>query len=299
MRAKTLAAMLGVLIVLAALFITLKMRRGRHAADGFLIPLSMAKRTATISIATSSGTYELSRAADGWRVTKPIDFPADGMLVDTLLSDASKATLSAPLSYKKESLSYFGFDDKNRTEVTLSNSRGDVMGVITIGTRQAQEGDMFYALRGGLQNGVREVSGLSPRAFRLQPSQWLAKTIAAIKPDDIAAVKITSRRGITTILKTAKGWSAQGSSQKSVQAVIDLLGDFRAENTELKTSFSDTLFSPEITVTVTHPDGRTETFLIGPKDANGLRRIKKDGEGRLLFTAAGWKGDVFNITEKK
>jgi hypothetical protein len=155
-------------------------RTEEKAQASRLFPDVTAKDVDAFELRTKDGQdVRVERHDDGWRIVKPIDFPADAMAADGIASNAAEMTSKAVYE-KHEALSDYGLDEPP----TLRFWTGKKEYALRIGDKSPVGGDTYVT-----DDGAQKVFAVE--SYRLTPMQKTLKDLrdARVIVFDRAAVK--------------------------------------------------------------------------------------------------------------
>ena len=155
-----------------------------------------------VRLAGPTDTLDLRRTGGGWRMTAPVDAPADSVTVAQLLRDLRGLELDAVVSTNPERYAAYGVDSA-ATTLALTGPGG---------TRTLIVGDQGPDFRSAY---VRLAD--DPRIFvtrgRLappdDPDRWRDKAMLSLAPSTVESVTVESQQGTYTARRGPDGWAIQ------------------------------------------------------------------------------------------
>jgi hypothetical protein len=215
------------------------------------------------------------RKQDGtWRLTAPIDAPADNTAVKALLGALTGAEVQKSLDEAPADLAAFGLDKPDPT-VKLATAKGDLP-AIAVGKNTAIGGKTYVRIG----NDPKVVLTASTLKFALnkQPKDLRDKQLLSFKDDDVTRVDIAPAKGppVTLVRKEKDAWTLQpGEQPTDITEVRSYLASLRSTRA---VDFPDTdaaaagLDDPRLTVTVHLGKNATQALLIGKETTQGTQK---------------------------
>ncbi len=234
----------------------------------------------------------------GWRLTRPVDGPADDAAVKSLLTTVVDAEVQKTLDEMPQDLSSFGLD-KPSVIVTLTLKDGSQPPPVVVGKNTAIGGKTY--VRKGDEQKLYLTASTVQSALSKQAKDLRDKQLFAFQDDDASRVEIRSDRGdVTTLIRSGKDdWTIEpGSLRADPTEVRSYLSSLRATRA---TDFPDDiggdlvkygLDRPRLTVTVASgKDGaESRTLLIGGETTEGTQKqvYAKRVDQATVYTLGDW-----------
>jgi hypothetical protein len=232
------------------------------------------------------------RKQDGaWRLTAPIEAPADDAAVKSLLGTLSGAEIQRSLDELPADLAAFGLDHPSPV-VRLATAKGDLPS-IAIG-KNAAVGGKTYA-RIGDEPKVRLIASTIRFALDKQPKDLRDKQLLTFKDDDVTRIDIAPSGGppVTLVRKEKDAWLLEpGAQPTDITEIRSYLSSLRsARAIDFPDDPKDTgLDKPRLTVTVAVGSGPAQTLLIGNDITEGSQKqvFAKRGDQATVVTLGDW-----------
>jgi hypothetical protein len=222
----------------------------------------------------------LQKGDKGWRLTKPVDAPADETAVGGLLSTLLDAEVQKTLDEAPADPAAFGLDKPSPT-VRLTVTSGEAPPPITVG-KTTTIGAKTYVRKDDEPKVYLTASSLR-FGLNKQAKDLRDKEILRFQDDDVQRVEITADDGRTTTLvrKDKDSWTLEpGGLVADVTEARSYLSSLRSTRA---VDFPDDapadlgrygLSTPRLTVTVaTGKDGaETQTLLLGGERTEGSQK---------------------------
>jgi hypothetical protein len=227
-----------------------------------------------IELAYADRTIALVRGDAGWRLTKPVDAPADEPVVKALLTAITGAQVQKSLDELPPDLAPFGLD-KPATTITLTVKDGAVP-PIRIGKNTAIGAKTY--VRKGDEPKIYLTASTIQTSINKQAKDLRDKQLLAFKDEDVQRVEIAKAgAGVTALVrKDAETWTLEpGTMAADLTEVRSYLSSLR---TTRATDFPDDapadlakygLDKPRLTVTVTtgKEGATTQQLLVGSESS--------------------------------
>lgn len=251
----------------------------------------------SIELAYPDRTIALAKGDAGWRLTKPVDAPADEPVVKALVTAITGAQVQKSLDEVPPDLSPFGLD-KPSTTITLGTKSG-ALPPIAVG-KNTTIGARTY-VRKGTEPKIYLTASTLQTSINKQARDLRDKQLLDFKDDDVTRVDIAKPGAppLTLTRKDRDAWTIQP-------------GDYPADATEMRsylsslrttraTDFPDDspadlekygLATPRLTVTVaTGKDGAsTQQLLVGGESGGEQSKqvYVKRGSQPTVFAVGEW-----------
>jgi hypothetical protein len=251
-----------------------------------------------IELAYADRTIGLAKRDAGWRLTKPVDAPADEPVVKALLTAITGAQVQKSLDELPPDLAPFGLD-KPATTITLTVKDGTVLPIrigknTTIGAKTyVRKGDepKIYLTASTIQTSVNK-----------QVRDLRDKQLLTFKDEDVQRIGIAKAGAASTTLarKDAEAWTLEpGDMAADLTEVRSYLSSLR---TTRATDFPDDapadlakygLDKPRLTVTVTtgkEGAASTQQLLVGSESGGESTKqvYVKRGDQPAVFAVGDW-----------
>jgi hypothetical protein len=230
---------------------------------------------------------ELRKDDKGWRVTKPVDAPADDTVVKAVVATVADADVQKTLDQAPSDLAPFGLD-KPTVTVRLTVKDGAQPPAIAVGKNTAI-GGKTYVKKGDDPKLYLTTSSIG-YGLNKQVKDVRDKSVLAFKDDDVTKIEIRPQGGAPVTLVKQPGkdapdaaWTvAPGDHPADPTEVRSYLSSLRATRA---TDFPDDhptdlakygLTDPRLAVTVTTGKDATataQTLLVGGETTEGSQKL--------------------------
>jgi Domain of unknown function (DUF4340) len=233
------------------------------------------------------------RKQDGaWRLTKPIEAPADDTAVKTLLTALTGAEVQKSLDSLPPNLADFGLDKPDPT-VKLATAKGDLP-VIAVGKNAAIGGKSY--VRVGDEQKITLVPSTFKFGLNKQPKDLRDKQLLTFKDEDVARINIAPVDGppVTLVRKDKDVWTLEPDAKPTditeVRSYLSSLRSTRAVDFPDTDAAAAGLDAPRLTVTVGLPNDATQSLLIGKDTTQGTQKqiFAKRSDQPTIVTLGDW-----------
>ncbi len=234
----------------------------------------------------------LAKHDGAWRLTKPLEAPADEGAVKALIGAITGAEVQKTLDEAPSDLASFGLDAPDPT-VRLATASGDLP-PIAVGKNAAIGGKAY----------VRVGEGkivLTPATLRValnkQPKDLRDKQLLTFKDDDVTRVDVKPADGkpVSIVKKDKDAWTIEPGDQVAdlteVRSYLSALRSTRAVDFPETDLAAAGLDKPRLTVTVAFDKGATpQTLLVGNDTTQGTQKqvFAKRGDQPTIVTLGDW-----------
>ncbi len=190
-----------------------------------------AESVTQVEVTTADGVIGLDRTDDGWRMTSPMDVPADGARVDAALADVTRVTKGVPVADATVDGSDYGLGSNPSARVKIT--RGDGTTTLLVLGRETPAGFRTYAR--GADGGIVAVSGRPMRQLAGAAEAWRDHAVWRFDPAAVRRVRIETQGAVLEVYGEARRWWTEGYTRASPDRVDDLvvgLLDLRFERFE-------------------------------------------------------------------
>jgi hypothetical protein len=240
----------------------------------------------------------LKKGDKGWRLTKPVDAPADEATVKALVSTLADAEIQKTLDEAPADPAAFGLD-KPTPLATVTLSSGTAPPPVAVG-KNTTIGGKTYVRKGNEPKVYLTASSLN-LGLNKQVKDLRDKQILVFQDDDVQRVDIAADGGGTTALvrKDKDSWTVQpGDKPADLTEVRSYLSTLR---TTRATDFPDDapadlgkygLDKPRLSVTVGSGKdaAETQTLLLGGESTQGTTKLvyAKRGTQPTVYAVGDW-----------
>ena len=228
-----------------------------------------------VELVYADRTIALAKGDGGWRLTKPVDAPADEPVVKSLLTAITGAQVQKSLDDVPADLAPFGLD-KPGTTITLATKDGPLP-AIQLGKNTAIGAKTY--VRKGDGGKIYLTAGTIQTAVNKQARDLRDKQLLAFQDDDVQRIEIakTGAPALTLVRKDKDTWTIEpGGLPADATEMRSYLSSLR---TMRATDFPDDapadlakygLGAPRLTITLsTGKDGATTQQLLVGGESSG------------------------------
>ncbi len=247
---KSIKILLAVFAVLIAVYFLFFRSGEKVATDKLDAKLFVAdsSKIDKIEIVKNNETVMLEKVNNQWKLTKPIDYPADTTNIYLMLKDLKNFTIESVASENPSKFSGY-LDSANNSRIS-TYQEGKLLGTFILG--KALTGDNSYLMKPD-DNRILLASNLTAALFTKPSKDYRNKFILSIQPFTVNKVSFKStdsNKVDFTVAKDSAGkWNIGGDSVSSsaMEGFLNILGNLNTDD------FKDTVMTtfPEPTYTVT------------------------------------------------
>jgi hypothetical protein len=250
-----------------------------------------------ITLTYPDRAIELRKTDQAWRLTRPVEAPADDVMVKSLLGTVADAQVQRALEQPPADLKPFGLDVPSVT-VQLTRADGTAVPAIAVG-KNTPIGGRSYVKRGDDPKVYLTTTSLQ-YSLNKQPKDLRDKTLLAFEDDQVQRVEIAPAGAPPVVLvrKDKDAWTVEpGGHAADGTEVRSYLSSLRATRA---VDFPDDagatpekygLATPRLTVAVhtgTGGDETTRRLLLGAEaDSGGQKQVYAKVDGRNTVYALG------------
>jgi hypothetical protein len=300
MKNKSILALLGVLVVLIVAYLLINSARNVTTRPRPFCEVDTSK-VDEIQIISPEGEVVLKRSGSSWRLSSPLDYPAEGNYVTNVLSKIKDMTIENLVTTDTSEDTLYGFDS-TAIEVSLFGG-GNKLAHIIVG-KAADNYRHTYCRRQG-EDAIYRIKGAYISQFKRKTKDWRDKSILELDRDSINRIDYQYPKESFSLVKADTVWTIESdrttepAEDRFVNQTISLVSRFRTFDFVDGDSVNVYDFSrPELTVTIYTDDGSTYKMSLIPKDNEENRYvIKKDGVDNTLFVV--YKGTANALMKRK
>jgi hypothetical protein len=228
------------------------------------------------------GAVTLAKRGDEWRMTSPLDYPADGASVRSALQALAALDVDRSLAPDEVDPVEFGLDDPEVTAV-LTTGAGEVF-AIEVG------GELPLGSKRAVRKRGEEAIHLCAGAFAAQLDRevdaWRSRDVVEVLEDDLASVEITTAEDRIVAVRSGDVWRLLSpvediADQDQMRSLISELNALRIR--DFLPADADPaehgLDAPEYRVVLTHADAAAAVTLelAGVADDAGSVVVRRNG----------------------
>ena len=283
---KILLAVFAVLIIIYFLFFRTGDKITTEKIDAKLFVADSTKID-KIEIVKNSETIILEKVNNQWKLTKPIDYPADTTNVYLMLSDLKNFTIESVASENPAKFNSY-LDSVNNAKIT-TYQEGKALGTFILGKTQTGTNSFIKKPE---ENRILLASDLNAALFTKTSKDYRNKFILAIQPFSVSNItfKSTDSNKVDfTIAKDSAGkWNIAGDSVSSsvMEGFLNILANLNTDD------FKDTVITnfPVPTYTVTINAAGQQTVI------NLYKEISSDPNAAPVYiTQVSGKNQLFRL----
>jgi hypothetical protein len=297
MNRKTLVAGLVFAgLILATIALLRSPEKGSRPSQDTLRPIPKLTTDGfdTLEVTKAKTTTVIKKEGDGYKIEKPIDYPAD--------KDATKAAFEALTKMEFDNV----VSDQKSRQGELEVGEDGLRVVVKKGDktladlRIGKTANQMTMVRVEGKNEVWSTSGIFKYQFDKDTNGWRDKSITSFDEKDADKLQVESKGGAKIVLRkpapldagaAATEWQLVESSvkveplDKSVAtSIVSQLATWKANDFADNAKPEETgLDSPELTVTVTLRNGKEQTVLIGKKKGEEDFYVKRADKPQVFL----------------
>lgn len=247
-------------------------------------------RVKELDLASLEGAH-LVKAGGSWRLTAPQDAPADGAVVDGLLTSLEGVEVEEVVGDAVTDLAQYGLG-KPRVVVTAVPDAGTPF-VLQLGDK-TPDGANVYAKTAASPR-VFTVAGHATGAFEQKPFDLRDRDVLHLKRDEVKGIAVTGPQGAYALAGDGDAWTvvkplSTRAARWPVDGLLGALAGLRMESVaaeDAKDLKAYGLEPPARTVTLTMTDGATRTLEIGGPAPGDKRFHARDASTRQVVVVPG------------
>jgi len=289
-RLRWLVVLLLVLASLAGLFFAERM----HDPSGAPVRMALVHvdpgAVTRIVIEGPEGRTVLEKVQDLWRLTEPVDYPAEPELVRTTLTLLTGLTSEGVISTNPDKAALFDVDDAHALKVALYEAAGADPKVRLVVGKLAPGFTHTYVKMGG-GPAVHQVPGALRFQLEREATAWRDKTVLAFDPAAIEGLTLAGASTVT-VRRGEDGWAwdpaAAGEGTPSTEAVERLIKDLsvlRAQ--EFEDAPPEAPATPLLTVTLARGEGESPIDLVVEAEEGTRYRVVAEADPQRFLVPKG------------
>lgn len=245
---KILLAVFAILIALYFLFFRSGEKVSTEKLDAKLFVADSSKID-KIEIVKNNETVVLEKVNNQWKLTKPLDYPADTTNIYLMLKDLKNFTIESVASENPAKFNSY-LDSANNSKIS-TYQEGKLLGTFILGKTQA--GDNSF-IKKPEDNRILLASSLTAALFTKPSKDYRNKFILSIQPFSVSKVSFksndSSKVDFTVSKDSANKWNIGGDSVSTsvMEGFLNLLANFNTD--DFKDTVMTTFPVPTYTITV-------------------------------------------------
>jgi hypothetical protein len=238
------------------------------------------------------GEVVLEKQGDAWKVTKPVNYPANAANVKSLLDNVKELRLKDSIDTGKTQYATYDLEDDKAVHVQLFKE-----GAKAFDLYFGKSGSRGQMTRLTDKDGVYVTSGYSSYLYAREVKDWRDKEIAKFDDANVVAATITNENGNFEFKKDGEKWVGTFKGKPipnyEQEKTKDFLRSFKSLTADDfgdgKTPMETGLTKPAV-VTFTMKEGEPLKILVGGTSTGTSRYAMKDGNP-TIFTVNSFTGD--------
>jgi len=296
MRIKGLVILLVVLGGLLGLFFAERM--GEHAGEPYFRQLvSLDPEMVTrVRIEGPKGVIVLERRPDGWRLTDPVDYPADRALVEGTVSLFATLSSNGLISSNPDKAELFEVDDAHAVKVALFYAdEADPRVRVRVGKLAPDFSSTYVQVDGSPE--VNEVSGALRFQVERDSTAWRDKTVLAFDPAAVTEVTLKGAAATAHLRRGEDGWAWAGEPAPAGAVAGDTVDRLVKQLSALRAhSFDDNPPEPPaeplLAVTLAREGDANPIDLVVESESEGLYRVVAEANPQRFLVPKGVLADL-------
>ena len=254
------------------------------------------KEVAGFDIIAEGQTLSVDHAGDAWRITKPVELPADTEAVGDMFEKLAAARVKEFVAEAPASRATYGLDRPLRLTIHTGRDKDRASRTLLLGRADANKKGV-YAMRAGESSVLllpEDVGKAIPRTV----AALRDKQVVAVDRDKVTRIDIESPKGTVTVARDKDRWTITApqplpADQVEAGALLTRLRDLRAQGflSDDASAVPRVLGKPTIKVTVTEPNKPPTTLLLAPS-------AEKRGGAPSAYAAVAGRGPVVLVDVK-
>ena len=278
MNKKTLYLAIALVVLLVLFFISKVTDRAVERIDYF-VETDTTKIDNIHIVSPANGEVTLRLENDAWRVTEPIDFPAEERHIHSLLEKISQMEIENIVSSRPEMQKKYEVDDSSATKLEFKS--GDkILTEFYLGKQAVSTNRHTYFRKPG-SNDIMMIKGTYKYFMNRKLKDWRNQVILELNPESVEEIKgFYFDHDYTVALRDSVWWLTTDkkefeAAKKAVDPLLNYLSRLR----------SGDFYEPaegESPPDMTRPDFKMEITFDGSYK-EGLSLLKADPEERQFY----------------
>jgi Domain of unknown function (DUF4340) len=239
------------------------------------------------------GEVVLEKQGDTWKLTKPVDYPANQANVKSLIDNLKELRLKDSIDTGKTQYAAFDLEDEKAVRVQLYKDNTKAFDLYF-----GKSGSRGQMTRLTDKDGVYVTSGYSSYLYTRDVKEWRDREIAKFEDANVISATVNNENGNFSFSKNDDKWTGTFKGKPipnlDVEKVKDMLRSFKslsADDFGDGKSPAETGLAKPATVTFTlKDDGGTIKILVGNTSAGASRYAQREGNP-TIFTVNSFAGD--------
>jgi hypothetical protein len=238
------------------------------------------------------GEVVLEKQGDAWKVTKPVNYPANAANVKSLLDNVKELRLKDSIDNTKAQYAAYDLEDEKAVHVQLFKE-----GAKAFDLYFGKSGSRGQMTRLTDKDGVYVTSGYSSYLYTRDVKDWRDRDIVKFDDANVVSATITNENGNFSFTKEGEKWAGTFKGKPipnyEQEKTKDFLRSFKtlaADDFGDGKSMVDTGLAKPAVVTFTLKEGEPIKILVGGTSTGTSRYAMKDGNP-TIFTVNSFTGD--------
>jgi hypothetical protein len=239
------------------------------------------------------GEVVLEKQGDSWKLTKPVNYPANQANVKALIDNLKELRLKDSIDTGKAQYATYDLEDEKAVHVQLYKDATKAFDLYF-----GKSGSRGQMTRLTDKDGVYVTSGYSSYLYTREVKDWRDRDILKFEDTNVVSATITNENGVFSFSKNDDKWTGTFKGKPipgfEVEKVKDMLRSFKtftAEDFADGKSPADTGLTKPATVVLTLKDeGGTIKINVGNIATGSSRYAQKEGNP-TIFVVNSFAGD--------
>jgi hypothetical protein len=239
------------------------------------------------------GEVVLEKQGDAWKVTKPVNYPANQAHVKALIDNLKELRLKDSIDTGKTQYAAFDLEDEKAVRVQLYKDTTKAFDLYF-----GKSGTRGQMTRLTDKDGVYVTSGYSSYLYTREVKDWRDRDIVKFEDGNVISASINNENGTFSFSKNDDKWTGTFKGKPipnlEVEKVKDMLRSFKSLTADDfgdgKTPAETGLDKPSTVTFSLKDDGGVIKILVGKTSTGTSRYAQKDGNP-TIFTVSSFAGD--------
>lgn len=215
---KRLGILVAVFVVLVGLLLVQRLQRSKIVASGPAATVKVEQDKVTkVSIHKADGDVELVRTGEVWKLSRPVDYPANGDLVTGMLKSLEELKLEDVISSNPQNRGTYQVDSSG---VAVKIWTGEKMALdLVIGKSSSDWTHTF--VRYADRNEVYRADGVISYNFNRRPDDWRDKSILKVDEKQVQRIVLEypkDKKTVTVARADSTHWTVAGGTSAATPA---------------------------------------------------------------------------------
>ncbi len=268
------------------------------------LPADDADKITKIEIKNAGkGEVVLEKQGDGWKLTKPVDYPANQQNVKTLIDNAKEIRVKDSIDTGKSQYATYDLEDEKAVHVQLFKDTNKAVDLYF-----GKSGTRGQMTRIADKDGVYVASGYSNYLYTREVKDWRDRDVLKFEDGNVVSVSLTNSNGAFSFSKgaddkwsgTFKGKAINGFDPEKVKDMLRVYKGLNADDfAESDKTPADTgLDKPAELAFKLKDEGGTIKLDVGKELTGKGRYAQKDGNP-TVFVLSTYVSDWAVANESK